>query len=142
MEGTRSANGIKNGRITQRTKLPKSDGFTFQDFNNLAAKQNYKDLIALYESTIEKNSSLTLAENNLNVLGLQLVFNPNTPEQGINVFLLATRLYPNSANLLDSLAEAYLFTGDKEKAIENFERSLELNPQNQNAIDRLLQLKE
>jgi dienelactone hydrolase len=142
MEGTPSANGIKNGRITQRTKLPKSDGFTFQDFNNLAAKQNYKDLIALYESTIEKNSSLTLAENNLNVLGLQLVFNPNTTEQGINVFLLATRLYPNSANLLDSLAEAYLFTGDKEKAIENFERSLELNPQNQNAIDRLLQLKE
>jgi len=54
---------------------------------------------------------------------------------------LAIKLYPNSANLFDSLAEGYLFVGSKDKAIENFEKSLELNTQNQNAIDRLKQLR-
>ena len=58
------------------------------------------------------------------------------------MFLLATKLYPNSANLFDSLGEAYLFMDYKEKAIESFERSLKLNSQNPNAIDRLKQLKE
>jgi predicted Zn-dependent protease len=84
---------------------------------------------------------MELPEGNLNILGLQLIFDPKTSEQGINILLLATGIYPDSANLFDSLAEAYLYVGNKEKAIENFDKSLELNSQNQNAIDRLKQLR-
>ncbi len=135
-------NGMKAGLITQKTKQPESVVFTFQDFNDLASNQSYKNLFALYKATLQKNPAMKIPENNLNTLGLQLIFNPNTSEQGINVFLLATNLYPNSANLFDSLGEAYLFMGNREKAIENFRKSLELNSLNQNAIDRLKQLKE
>ena len=135
-------NGIKDGLITQKTKQPESDVFTFQDFNDVASNQSYKNLFALYEATLRKNPTMKLPENNLNILGLQLVFNPNNSAQGIKVLLFATHLYPKSANLFDSLAEAYLFMDNKEKAIENFEKSLELNSQNQNAIERLIQLKE
>ena len=142
IENNPSENGIKNGLITQRAKQPESEAFSFKDFNDLASNQNYESLIELFDSTMKKNPSLKLPEGNLNTLGLQLVFNPNTSEQGINVFLLATKLYPNSSNLFDSLAEGYLFMGDKEKAIESFEKSLELNSQNQNAINRLKQLNE
>jgi len=142
IENKPSDNGIKKGLITQRTKQPESDTFTFQDFNDLASNQNYENLFELYDLTMKKNILLKLPEGNLNTLGLQLIFNPSTSEQGINVFLLATKLYPNSANLFDSLAEAYLFIENIEKAIINFEKSLELNSQNQNAIDRLKQLKE
>jgi tetratricopeptide (TPR) repeat protein len=91
---------------------------------------------------MKKYPSMEVPEGKLNNLGLQLVFNPETGRQGINVLLLATSIYKNSANLFDSLAEAYLFMGDKEKAIQNFEKSLSLNSDNQNAIDRLIQLKE
>ncbi|MEX0313893.1 MAG: tetratricopeptide repeat protein, partial [Allomuricauda sp.] len=136
-----SDNGIKEGLISHTSKQPKSDAFSFQDFNDLASKQNYEKLSELYLSVKEKNPSFQLPEGNLNLLGLQLVINPETSEQGIPVLLLATELYPNSANLFDSLAEAYLFLGNNEKAIKNFEKSLELNAQNQNAIKRLKQLK-
>ena len=44
------------------------------------------------------------------MLGLPLVFNPNSSEQGIKVLLFTTNQYPKSANLFDSLAEAYLWT--------------------------------
>lgn len=76
------------------------------------------------------------------MLGLRLSFNPNKKEQGYNVILLALHLYPKSANLYDSLAEAYFYNKDYPNAIINYEKSLELNPANQNAIDRLKQIKE
>ena len=135
-------NGIKNSILTKQAKKANSHKFTFEDFNELALKQDYNSLYNLYVSTKKKNPMMEIPEGSLNTLGLQLVFNPNTSEQGINVFLLATKLYPKSANLFDSLAEAYLFIENKEKAIENFKKSLELNAQNQNAINRLKQLKE
>lgn len=78
----------------------------------------------------------------LNNLGLRLSFNAGKMEQGINVFLLAVHIYPKSANLYDSLALAYLYNKDIKNAISNYKKSLELNPQNQNAINQLKQLKE
>src|SRR5690606_36691379 len=116
--------------------------FTYRDFNDLAFKQDYEDLITLYTKTISDYPNLELQEGMLNTLGLRLSFNPEKKGQGYNVFLLALHIYPKSANLYDSLAEAYLHNKDFKNAISNYEKSLELNPENQNAIDRLKQIKE
>ncbi len=137
LENEPSANGVKKGLITKQSKKPLNKTFNFQDFNELASKQNYENLNELYKSILEMNPMMELPEGSLNNLGLQLVFNPKTSQTGIKVFLFATGIYPNSANLFDSLAEAYLFIGDKEKAIENFKKSLKLDSQNQNAVERL-----
>ncbi len=48
--------------------------------------------------------------------------------------------FPGSYNEYDGLAEAYMVNGDRELAIENYRRSLELNPANQNAVDTLRRL--
>jgi dienelactone hydrolase len=141
IENSPADNGIREGLITVRAKKPQAHIFTFQDFNELAAKQDYKNMNDLYHLIHKDHPRLDLPEGNLNNLGLQLVFNPETSEQGILIFLLATQLYPESSNLFDSLAEAYLFIGDKENAIKSFEKALKLYPQNQNAIDRLRQLR-
>ena len=45
-----------------------------------------------------------------------------------------------SYNTWDSLAEAYMKHGDKELAIQNYRKSLELNSENTNAIEKLKQL--
>jgi tetratricopeptide (TPR) repeat protein len=44
-------------------------------------------------------------------------------------------------NLYDSLDEAYAVAGDLEKAIENYEKSVELNPENTNGIAALERLR-
>lgn len=134
-------NGVPKGLISQQNKQAASKSLSFEDFNRLASKQEYRDLEQLYSSVQKNNPAFELPEGKLNNLGLQLVFNPGTSLQGIQVFLLAIHIYPNSANLYDSLAEAYLFVGEIEQAIGNFEKSLALNAQNQNAIDRLKQLR-
>jgi len=142
IENSPEENGIAKWLISKKMKKAHKTGFDYKDFNDLALNQSYEDLIPLYEITIKKHPKLILKEGMLNTLGLQLSFSPTKIEQGINVFLLAIHLYPKSANLYDSLAEAYLYNKDYKNAITNFRKSLELNPENQNAINRLKQLKE
>ncbi len=45
--------------------------------------------------------------------------------------------FPASANARDSLGEAYMNAGDRARAIENYEKSLNLNPKNTNAVEKL-----
>lgn len=123
-----------------RSKLPERRVFTIRDFNELAAKRYYKNLPALYDSVQQKHPSLLLKESDLNNLGLQLVFNKQNSAYGIQVLLLAVRIYPRSANLFDSLAEGYLFMQDKSNAIKNFRTSLQLDASNENAGKRLKML--
>jgi len=41
--------------------------------------------------------------------------------------------YPKASNTYDSLAEAYMTINERELAIQNYKKSLELNPNNTNA---------
>ena len=58
----------------------------------------------------------------------------------LEIFKLNVFLYPNSANVYDSVAEAYAVDGNRELAITNYKRSLELDPQNTNAAQQLKKL--
>lgn len=142
IENNPGDNGFSETLISKKMKKPLKTEFTYKDFNDLALQQDYKDLIELYDKTNSLYPNLQLPEGMLNTLGLRLSFNPTTVEQGINVLLFALHLYPKSANLYDSLAEVYRYNKDFKNAIYNYKKSLELNPGNQNAINRLKQLKE
>lgn len=141
IENDPEINGIKEGLVSKKSKSPQPKAFTFQDFNERALGQNYDNLYQLYTSVHKKHPSFAIPEGRLNNLGLQLVFNPKSAQYGIKVLQFAIQLYPKSANLYDSLAEAYLFLKNEKAARINFQKSLELYPENQNAIKRLKELK-
>ena len=136
-----SVNEISTKLLSSQTKKAKKAPFAFRNFNDLAAKQNYEHLNELYQSIKRQHPDFELLEPRLNNLGLQLVFNPEKGMHGISILKLAVQLFPNSANLFDSLAEGYLHIGNKPKAIQNFKVSLALDPQNTNAVKRLQELK-
>ncbi|WP_350288222.1 tetratricopeptide repeat protein [uncultured Croceitalea sp.] len=142
IENNPDKNGFPENLISKTMKTAVKKEFDYKDFNDLALKQDYENLIPLYQKILTKHPKLKLEEGMLNTLGLRMSFNPSMHKQGINVFLLALHIYPKSANLYDSLAEAYFYKKDFQRAIANYEKSLELNPENQNAIDRLKQLRE
>jgi tetratricopeptide (TPR) repeat protein len=50
-------------------------------------------------------------------------------------------MYPNSYNVYDSYGEACFINGDYNEAIKNYKRSIELNPNNTNAIEMLKKIK-
>jgi len=61
--------------------------------------------------------------------------------EAIEVYKLNVDVFPHSFSVFNSLGEAYLKKGEKEIAKKNFQKSLELNPQNENAKRILGQLK-
>lgn len=80
-------------------------------------------------------------EGQMNQLGYTLL-RLKKVDDAIAVFIQNTIDYPKSANVWDSLGEAYMKKGEKDLAIKNYEKSLELNPENKNAAEILKKLKE
>lgn len=78
-------------------------------------------------------------EIELNELGYQLL-EAKKINEAIRIFELNVEAYPMSSNVYDSLGEAYMAHGDKELAIRNYKKSLDLDPRNTNAVDKLKEL--
>ena len=79
-------------------------------------------------------------EGTLNNLGYRLLFSGKESD-AVAVFQKNVQEYPQSWNVYDSLAEAYAKVGKKDLAIENYEKSLQLNPKNDNGAEQLKKLK-
>ena len=75
-------------------------------------------------------------EGGLNTFGYKLLWR-NRVKEAVEAFQWNVAAFPNSANAYDSLAEACARNGDRSRAIENFKKSLTLNPNNPNAIETL-----
>src|SRR5262245_10791541 len=95
-----------------------------------AAVEKYHDL--------KKNQpkAYDFQEGELNDLGYNLVRQKKLKE-ATKILQLNVSAYPESSNVYDSLGEAYMLNGDKVLAIENYEKSLKLNPGNTNAVEKL-----
>jgi len=91
-----------------------------------AAIKQYRELKA------SRNTEYDFREPELNALGYQLLQMKKVTE-AIEIFKLNVEAYPNAANPYDSLGEAYLAHGDKELAISNYKKAVELDPKNTNA---------
>ncbi|MDQ1592175.1 MAG: hypothetical protein QOG71_2802 [Pyrinomonadaceae bacterium] len=74
-------------------------------------------------------ATYNFSENELNTLGYQLL-GAKKSKEAIEIFKLNVEAHPQAANPYDSLGEAYLAVGERELALVNYRKALELNPQN------------
>lgn len=79
-------------------------------------------------------------EDDLNSLGYRFIKKKH-PDAAIAALAMNVQRFPGSWNAYDSLGDAYNLAGQKAPAIENYQRALELNPKDQNAIEQLKKLK-
>ncbi|MDH7912969.1 tetratricopeptide repeat protein [Winogradskyella sp. SYSU M77433] len=80
------------------------------------------------------STSIAIRERSFNQIGYDFLRDKKY-EEAIEVFIINKELYPNSSNVYDSLADAYLRNGDSLKAYENYSKSLELGNPNMKAIN-------
>lgn len=78
-------------------------------------------------------------EDAINTLGYDYLQKGKTAE-ALAVFKINVDAFPASFNVYDSYGEALMKDGQKEAAIENYKKSLELNPANTNAVDMLAKM--
>jgi CubicO group peptidase (beta-lactamase class C family) len=88
-----------------------------------AAVKQYRDLKATQGATYN------FAEGELNTLGYQLL-GAKKMKEAIEIFKLNVEMHPQAANPYDSLGEAYMAAGERELALVNYRKAVELNPGN------------
>ena len=103
-----------------------------------------KGAVPALETYRQQRSSDTLqkiTEADINTLGYELL-RLKKWNDAIEVFRQNTLDFPNSYNAWDSFAEAYMDKGDKASAIKYYQKSLDLNPGNENGKEQLKKLGE
>jgi len=130
---------IRNILYGQAYELPRASIGT--ELYKKLGESNLESALAHYEDLKENHpDAYDFREAELNRLGYMLLAEERVDE-AIRIFQLNVKMYSQSSNVYDSLGEAYMKNGQKEYAIKNYERSLELNPNNTNAEEMLNKLR-
>jgi tetratricopeptide (TPR) repeat protein len=124
---------VKAG-FDSRTSIAETLSATIASSGIDEAVKQYHDLKAAAPATYNFD------EEELNGLGYRLIRTKKYKE-AIRIFELNVEAYPRSSNVYDSLGEAYMDDGNKAPAITNYQKSLELNAKNRNAVVMLQKLK-
>jgi predicted alpha/beta superfamily hydrolase len=94
-----------------------------------------------YEAlTARLGERFSLSEDVLRFMGEQFLRKFEEPDKAIVYFQMSTEAYPQSWAAWDTLGEAYRVKGDEQQAAKMYQRSLLLNPQNENAKKMLRSL--
>jgi dienelactone hydrolase len=134
-----AANGMAAHAATMDVRLAAAPPPTREQFAAALARQDFRNAHATYRAMFGQKGAAGLPENELNAWGYALLGTGATG-RAVEIFRLATEVYPASANAFDSLAEALERSGDQPNAILNYQRSLSLDPANANARRRLTAL--
>jgi hypothetical protein len=94
---------------------------------------------AMQELKSQEPDDPEVSEGNINRMGYSLLA-AQEYETGLAIFRLNVEFYPTSANAYDSLAEAYMTTGDNDKAVEFYRKALAIldeHPEDNQRYQRL-----
>lgn len=93
----------------------------------------------LYYNEVKDINQYDLSEKEMNQVGYQL-FNSDRLNEAAFIFKLNVEAFPDSFNVYDSYGEVLMALGNKKEAIENYKKSVQLNPDNENGIKILKEL--
>ncbi len=116
---------------------PKIGAYIYQ----ILSKEGSAYFLNNYEEILLEGGYQIRSSNILNQAGYELLFNHQI-DMAIDLFKLNIRLFPEDANIHDSLGEAYMMKGDYVKSREFYNKALELDPDFANAKQKLQKLDE
>jgi CubicO group peptidase (beta-lactamase class C family) len=117
--------------------IPVADNKTNRDFTENIIKITLEaGFEAAAKSYKKRSRGVNLLERVVNNKGYEWLSDKKLPK-AIELFKLNVLAFPKSTIAFESLGEAYMEAGNKEMAIENYKKSLMLNPENKNAEEAL-----
>jgi tetratricopeptide (TPR) repeat protein len=133
---------LEKADLSARRYAEKKENHAVKEMLNIAAEINQSASLFTddprlagqkIESALETGLEQKLIdEASINSLGYRFL-NQRKIEIALIIFHFNVHKFSESANAYDSLAEAYLKSGDPAKALLNYQKSLKIDPKNQNA---------
>jgi tetratricopeptide (TPR) repeat protein len=99
-------------------------------------KRGFSHADEVYAEAKKQDPEMKIDNDALNSWGYALMRQGHLPE-AIEIFKLNVDLHPDSSHIHVSLGEAYEKSGQKDLAISNYKKALEINPDNMDAAERL-----
>lgn len=118
-------------KILEGKEYPKPDVTLQMKMYEILKKEGTAGLENKLKELLQANDMM-YNDMHLNFFGYELM-QSGLLNEAIEVFELNVKLFPEIANVYDSLGEAYMNAGDEEKAVKNYRKVLELEPGNMNA---------
>jgi CubicO group peptidase (beta-lactamase class C family) len=101
--------------------------------------KSFADLQGAVSELKKLDPRFRLTEPEVNAWAYRLL-DGGEPKAAMDVFQLDVKLFPENSNVYESLGEAYEYNGQRRLAVANYKRSLELDPKNGDALQRLRKL--
>ena len=128
----------------QKLNVPGNDslpGTSTREFRTLVKDNNQWKISSIITiDTLSFSTDPYYVENLFNATGYAFLHEKKIDE-AIEIFKLNVKLYPEAWNTHDSLGEAYAAAGDKKKSMKCYEKSIQLNPDNNTGKEILAKLK-
>jgi dienelactone hydrolase len=128
--------GVPPHMLTVDFRAGKGMAATLDAFRAEIGKQGFDHAPAIYAAMLKDNPDFKLDEAAVNLWGLDLM-EKNHLTEATELLKLNVQVFPGSSNAYDSLGEAYMKAGQKQLAIDNYKKSLELDADNDNAKEKL-----
>jgi len=120
-------------------------GYQFHELARMKAfwtklkKQGYEHATEIATEMKQKDAGFNLPEDDVNDLGF-ILLEDNRNKEALEVFKYNLGAHPDSDNAYDSVGQAYAALGEKDLAIQNFKKSIGLNPKNTWSAERIKKL--
>jgi dienelactone hydrolase len=134
-------NGVPQHLLSVSYHPAKGLPATLESFRAELGRQGFDHAEEVYAAMRKESPDFKLEESAVNSWGHELMTDNHLPE-AIDIFLLNVKNYPGSGDAYDSLGEAYMKSGQRQLAIDSYKKSLEREPSNDNAKEKLKELGE
>ena len=132
--------GVPPHMMTVDFRAGKGNPATLDAFRAELGRQGFDHAPAIYAAMLKDQPDFKLDEEGVIQWAYDLMEKNHLPE-ATDLFKLDVQVFPVSWNGYDGLGEAYMRAGQKQLAIDSYKKSLELNPANDNAKEKLKVLK-
>ncbi len=139
LKKTPAENGVPKHFMAVDYRPGKGTPLTLEAFRAELGRQGFDHTGQVFAAMQKEKPGFKLDEGAMNDWGGSLIADHHLSE-GTEILKLNVAMYPDSSNAYESLGEAYAESGEKDKAIENYKKALEKNPDNANAKKRLEEL--
>ena len=112
---------------------------SLESFRAELGRRGFDHISEIYAAMQKDNPDFKLDKSMLTAWGDDLIGENALPE-AINLLKFEVQTYPDTSSGHATLAEAYLKSGQKQLAIENYKKALAINPDNEDAKEKLKEL--
>ena len=136
LKKTPAENGAPSHLLKVDFQAAKGIPASLESFRAELGRQGFDHAPAIYAAMLKDQPDFKLDETAMIQWAYDLMEKNHLPE-ATDLFKLNVQVFPGSWNAYDSLGEAYMKAGQKQLAIDDYKKSLELNPGNDNAKEKL-----